>query len=190
MSSKPLDLARVSRAVSHALRHEPWLYELELDDQGWTDVEALLAALRLEQRAWASLGVQHLMAMMESSSKRRYELASGKIRALYGHSMPERLLRVPAAPPERLFHGTAPAVVPDIQKSGLLPMGRQYVHLSTNRDEAVAVGKRKAPVPVILSVRAHDAWKDDVAFYSGNERVWLADRVPWTYIEMDARRQT
>lgn len=183
MTSKPLDLTRVSRTVSHALRHEPWLYELELDDQGWTDVEALLVALRQEQRAWANLGVQDLTAMVESSSKRRYELVGGRIRALYGHSVPERLLKVPAAPPQRLFHGTAPAVVPDIQKNGLLPMGRQYVHLSINRDEAVAVGKRKAPAPVILTVRAHDAWKDGVAFYSGNDRVWLADRVPWTYIE-------
>ena len=190
MSSKPLDLTRVSRTVSHALRHEPWLYELELDDRGWTDVEALLAALRPEQPAWATLGVQDLVAMIESSSKRRYELAGGRIRALYGHSVPERLLKVPAPPPEHLFHGTAPAVVPDIQKGGLLPMGRQYVHLSVSRDEAVAVGRRKAPVPVILSVRAHDAWKDGVAFYSGNERVWLADRVPWTYIEPDARRET
>ncbi|MCX7361341.1 MAG: RNA 2'-phosphotransferase [Alphaproteobacteria bacterium] len=189
MSPKPLDLTRVSRTVSHALRHEPWLYELELDDQGWTDVEALLAALHQEQRAWANLGAQDLTAMIESSSKRRYELIGGKIRALYGHSIPDRLLKMPAAPPQRLFHGTAPEVVPDIRQHGLLPMGRQYVHLSVNRDEAVAVGKRKAPVPVILSVRAHDAWKDGVAFYSGNERVWLADRVPWAYIETDARRE-
>ena len=25
----------LSRAVSHALRHEPWLYELEFDEGGW-----------------------------------------------------------------------------------------------------------------------------------------------------------
>lgn len=30
------DLPKLSRAVSHALRHEPWLYELELDGEGWT----------------------------------------------------------------------------------------------------------------------------------------------------------
>lgn len=40
------DLPKLSRAVSHALRHEPWLYELELDGEGWTSVDDLLQALR------------------------------------------------------------------------------------------------------------------------------------------------
>ena len=46
---------QISRVVSHALRHEPWVYELELDDEGWTDVESLLAALRAESAAWGGL---------------------------------------------------------------------------------------------------------------------------------------
>jgi RNA:NAD 2'-phosphotransferase (TPT1/KptA family) len=45
----------VSRTISHALRHEPWLYELELDDTGWVPVGALLTALRAEKSAWAGL---------------------------------------------------------------------------------------------------------------------------------------
>lgn len=42
MSLSDVDL---SRAVSHALRHEPWLYELELDDEGWVPVDQVLAAV-------------------------------------------------------------------------------------------------------------------------------------------------
>ena len=38
--------ADLSRAVSNARRHEPWLYELELDEEGWAPVDQLLAALR------------------------------------------------------------------------------------------------------------------------------------------------
>jgi RNA:NAD 2'-phosphotransferase (TPT1/KptA family) len=33
------DLLGLSRAVSHALRHEPWLYELELDAE-WQNGDA------------------------------------------------------------------------------------------------------------------------------------------------------
>lgn len=43
-----MGLINLSRAVSHALRHEPWLYELELDEEGWVAVEALTAALQDE----------------------------------------------------------------------------------------------------------------------------------------------
>ena len=36
--------------------------------------------------------------------------------------------------------------------------------------------------PVILTVRAHDAWAAGVAFYAGNDKVWLADHVPPAFL--------
>jgi RNA:NAD 2'-phosphotransferase (TPT1/KptA family) len=108
----------VSRAISHALRHEPWLYELELDDAGWVPVEDLLAALRAEKPAWAALNEGHLVQMMAQAEKQRYEMRDGRIRALYGHSTPQKLLREPAEPPAILFHGTAPKSVALIRKDG------------------------------------------------------------------------
>jgi putative RNA 2'-phosphotransferase len=168
----------LSRAVSHALRHEPWLYELELDEEGWADVGALLTALRQESPAWSDLAEPDLSEMIRASSKQRHEIINGRIRALYGHSLPGKLHKTPAVPPMYLFHGTAPAIEARIRQDGLLPMGRQYVHLSLDRDTAIAVGRRKSPNPIILSVRAADAWKAGIVFYAGNEKVWLADHVP------------
>ena len=179
------DLTHLSRTLSHALRHEPWLYELELDKEGWTPVDAVLAALRQESPAWRDLAEQDLAETIRTSSKRRHEMADGKIRALYGHSVPNKLLKIAAAPPDCLFHGTSPQALAKIQQDGLLPMARQYVHLSTNRENALAVGRRKAPVPVLLSVAAQEASKAGVTFYAGNDKVWLADQVPWTYITVE-----
>jgi putative RNA 2'-phosphotransferase len=178
-----VDAVQLSKTVSHALRHEPWLYELELDDDGWVNVEALLAALRDESPAWRNLTERDLADMIQSSSKQRHELVCGRIRALYGHSLPGRLHRTPAAPPACLFHGTSPVVVASIRRDGLLPMGRQYIHLSTDRETAIAVGRRKSPEPAVLVVKAHAAWQAGLSFYEGNEKVWLADRVPPTFIE-------
>ena len=62
-------------------------------------------------------------------------------------------------------------------------MGRQYVHLSLERETAIAVGRRKSPDPIILVVNAQNAWKAGVAFYTGNEKVWLADHVPPEFID-------
>ena len=136
------DLTDLSRVVSHALRHEPWLYELELDEDGWIGIDALLVALRGERPSWSSLSEQDLVEMIGAASKQRHEIASGRIRALYGHSLPDRLRKERATPPEFLFHGTAPEAVPQIRELGLLPMRRQYVHLSCLRDDAIAVGRR------------------------------------------------
>lgn len=117
----------LSRCMSHALRHEPWIYELELDYDGWTSVESLLGALREQRTEWGELEASDLEGVIEESSKKRHELRDGLIRALYGHSVPGKLRKVPADPPSVLYHGTAPEVVPRISAEGLKPMGRQYV---------------------------------------------------------------
>ncbi|HTV73967.1 MAG TPA: RNA 2'-phosphotransferase [Candidatus Acidoferrales bacterium] len=174
----------LSRALSHALRHEPWLYELELDEEGWADVGATLAALRRESAAWSNLTEFDLAEMIHTSSKQRHELVNGRVRARYGHSLPGKLRRTPALPPPRLFHGTSPAAILKIREGGLLPMGRQYVHLSLDLETAVAVGRRKSNDPIIITVRAEDAWNAGVVFYEGNEKVWLADLVPPEFLDL------
>jgi putative RNA 2'-phosphotransferase len=176
------DLSNLSRAVSHALRHEPWLYELELDDEGWASVESILVAFRKERPDWANLCEADLAGMIESSGKHRHEIEDGRIRALYGHSIAGKLKRTPAIPPDVLYHGTAPDVVPLIQASGLLPMARQYIHLSVDQATAIEVGRRKARNPALLRVLAGKAYADGIRFYEGNEKVWLADAVPPEFI--------
>ena len=171
----------LSRAISHALRHEPWLYELELDVEGWTSIEALVGALRRE-RGWAELTVADVVAMVAAAVKQRHEVREGRIRALYGHSLPGRIALVRREPPAVLFHGTSPSVVEAILGDGLRPMGRQYVHLSVDVETALAVGARKAPVPVVLRVAAVEAAAEGVSFFFGNDRVWLADMVPARFI--------
>jgi putative RNA 2'-phosphotransferase len=176
------DSSDLSRAASHALRHGPWLYELELDDEGWTSVESILVAFRKERPEWANLCEADFARMIESSSKRRHEIKDGRIRAIYGHSLADKLRRTPATPPDALYHGTAPDVVPLIVSSGLLPMGRQYVHLSVDEATALEVGRRKARKPTLLRVLARKAHADGIHFYEGNEKVWLADAVPPEFI--------
>ena len=179
------ELVALSKTLSHALRHAPHEYELELDDEGWVPLPAVLDALRGDREAWRDVGVEDLRRMMAQATKQRFELdeAGGRMRARYGHSVPGKLLRVVAEPPAVLWHGTAPAVAEVILREGLRPMGRQYVHLSVDTATALEVGRRKAGAPVMLRVRAAEAARTGVAFYAGNDKVWLADAVPPGFIE-------
>lgn len=175
-------LIGLSRTISHALRHEPWLYELELGEEGWLEVAALLSALRGQRREWRELTEQDIVRMIEAAEKQRFELRDGRIRALYGHSTAQRLRKMPARPPTVLYHGTSPATATVILAEGLKPMGRQYVHLSADRETAFQVGRRKAREPLILEVAAGQAHAAGVAFYQGNDQVWLADAVPARFL--------
>ncbi len=177
------EYVKLSRVISHALRHEPWLYELELDAEGWVCTDQLLEALRKMRPGWRDLELEDLEDVIRTSSKKRFEIRTGRIRALYGHSLPGKLKRIASPPPEILYHGTSPQAVLKIRTEGLRPMGRQYVHLSMDEATATEVGRRKAPKPVLLRVRALEAFRNGVPFYEGNEKVWLADSVPPQYIE-------
>jgi putative RNA 2'-phosphotransferase len=175
---------RLSKTISHALRHEPWLYELELDDEGWTPIEELLSALRVLNKEWTHLSSEDLKEVVEVCQKKRFELKAEKIRALYGHSTPCRLKKQRGEPPELLYHGTSAKLKEIISQEGLKPMGRHHVHLSTTTQMATEVGRRKSSIPIIFAIKAKKAHQDSIIFYEGNECVWLADFIPPEYIEL------
>lgn len=173
---------KLSKAVSRALRHQPWVYELEIDAEGWTRVDDLLTALRRESAEWVSLELKDLELMIAESSKPRHEIRGPMIRALHGHSFPGRIHIEPSDPPPTLFHGTSFSKVESIRTVGLLPMGRQYVHLSTDAATAVVIGNRKKGETVVLRIDSASASKAGVVFRRSNDLVWLADRIPAKFI--------
>jgi putative RNA 2'-phosphotransferase len=86
-----------------------------------------------------------------------------------------------AKPPTTLFHGTSFDKLGLILSSGLRPMQRQFVHLTTEPTLAHSVGARhgKAHVLIVEAARAHAA---GIEFFKANERFWLAKSVPAEYL--------
>lgn len=173
----------LSKEVSYALRHAPWEYELEMDKNGWVEVNQLLDALHRDEK-WKGIQLSDLVEMIETSEKKRHEIVDGKIRAYYGHSIPMHIKKEKQQPPNELFHGTARRFLENIKNNGLLPMSRQYVHLSIDIETAFQVGKRHDDKPIIFKINALEAWNNDIAFYHRNEKVWLSDNIPFEYIEI------
>lgn len=181
-------LEELSREVSYALRHAPWEYELEMDGEGWVFVGQLLEALRRDKK-WEGIREADLQAMIDNAEKKRHEITDGRIRAFYGHSVPMRIQKEEKMPPDILYHGTARRFLDSIREKGLLPQGRQYVHLSQDVATAESVGKRRDARPCILVIDAKRAWSEGVKFYAGNEKVWLADGIPGKYIVEDGKNE-
>ena len=176
-----MNYTELSKEVSYALRHNPQEYGLVLDDDGWVDIEDLLKALR-KKKKWNKVDVIDLVKIIDESNKKRHEIIDNKIRALYGHSTNKTIIKEKIEPPEFLYHGTARRFLDSIKKNGLTPMKRQYVHLSEDKETAYEVGKRRDSKPVVLKVMAKDAWNNGVAFYLGNDTIWLSDLIPNNYI--------
>lgn len=178
---------KLSRMVSHALRHRPDLYGLELDEAGWVSIDRLVSALARRGREWRGLTAEDLHAMAAGAAKQRYEIRAGRIRAHYGHSTARKIEKAPAKPPEILYHGTTDVALAKIREEGLKPMRRQYVHLSPDRETAAKVAERRTEAPVIVTVLAGLAHADGVAFYHGNDDVWLSEPLAARYLRLPER---
>ena len=187
-------VVELSRILSYVLRHNPWKYNLLLDNGGWTSVDELLIALQLhyDGKHCHHVKIQDLEETIAKSDKVRFELKHGKIRALYGHSYSLRhfaKMHKIAKPPAILYHGTSPYAAKNIMLEGLLPMNRQYVHLSTDKNIAIEVGKRKVALkeerPAIIAISAIEAYDTGLYhFYKATKLVWLTDYIHPNFMEL------
>ncbi len=172
MSSGRDPVARASKRLSFLLRHRPEEIGLELDHEGWAEIDELL---RLDGRLTREL----LHAAVATNDKQRFAVSEDgrRIRARQGHSIDVDLRLEARAPPEELWHGTHPGAVDAIRGDGLRKMARQHVHLSADRDTARRAGGRRGR-PVLLRVAAAAMCAEGHAFYLSENGVWLTDAVP------------
>jgi putative RNA 2'-phosphotransferase len=176
-------LVKISRFISMVLRHKPQTIGLTLDASGWASVDELISGA---QRARVPLTLDLLRQLVAEDDKQRYTFSEDglRIRASQGHSIKVDLELEPIAPPDRLYHGTARRFLDSIQQQGLIAKGRQYVHLSADEATAIKVGRRHGE-PIVLVVKADRMQHDGFRFYRSANGVWLSDRVPVEYLEIN-----
>ena len=66
-----MNYEKLSKEVSYALRHAPWEYELEMDEEGWVDIEQLLNALNIKDK-FKNITQNDLVTMIDKSEKKRH----------------------------------------------------------------------------------------------------------------------
>jgi putative RNA 2'-phosphotransferase len=170
---------KLSKTMSHALRHAPEVYSLTLTPEGFIPVEVL--AQQLSAHFKQEVTETNILSVVAQDSKQRFTVRGPSIRAAQGHSFPVQLGLVPVTPPEVLYHGTVAEFVPSIMKQGLIPGSRQLVHMSAEFNTAVTVGSRRGK-PVILTVNTAAAVASGVEFFQSENQVWLAHAIPPEFI--------
>jgi putative RNA 2'-phosphotransferase len=174
------ELVRYSKFLSLVLRHDPGVAGLQLDREGWADVDRVLAA----SAACGFPGdVAILREVVATNDKRRFAFSADgrKIRARQGHSLVVDLGLAPQRPPQTLYHGTAEHFLASILDLGLQAGKRQYVHLCRDARAATRVGRRHGR-PVVLCVDAASMHRDGHEFFLSENGVWLTTEVPPRYL--------
>ena len=178
-------LTNLSKFLSLILRHKPETVNLSLDSEGYVDISQLISNINSQSDYNITRSTLDHIVTTDSKQRYSYNKTKTKIRANQGHSIPVDLNLTAQIPPEILYHGTAQHSVPYIFASGLKPMSRQYVHLSTSPDIAIKVGKRHCydgEKPVVFIINAAQMYKDNFEFFLSENGVWLTKRIPKKYL--------
>lgn len=173
-------LKQISKFMSLVLRHKPETIGLQLNENGWTDVQELIDKMNA---TGADVTLELINTIVETNDKKRFAFNEDKtmIRASQGHSVEVDLNLNDVQPPELLYHGTVEKFVEAIRIDGLKKMERQHVHLSKDKETAVNVGSRRGK-PFILTIESAKMYADGYKFYLSENEVWLTDEVPVQYI--------
>jgi len=176
----PEQVLRLSKLMTFLLRHQPARFGLTLDAEGFVPLEDLVTAIRPRYPAVTKADILQVVAT-DDADKQRFSVRGQEIRANYGHSTANRIRHVEGTPPESLYHGTTANSLGHIRRHGLLPMGRQYVHLTADLDLALRIGARHGEA-CLVRVDAARAHADGFPFYVASRGLWLVERLPPHYL--------
>lgn len=175
-----------SKYLSYILRHDPSSIGLTLEIGGWVNVDALLSAINGASTNKFNIDLEELKLVVEHDEKGRYSFNDDmtKIRANQGHSVKTLDMEYAEIEPlPILYHGTSRDNYEKILASGgIKHMERQYVHLSTDYDTALKVGKRHGK-PIVLIIDSGMMYRDCCKFYKSENGVYLTDYVDSKYIK-------
>jgi putative RNA 2'-phosphotransferase len=176
------DTKHISKLISYWLRHNPEDGHLAIDDFGWVTIDDLLKALAIKGQIFTFAEIEELS---RSFDKVRWEFSTDStcIRATHGHSIEVILDEKAVEPPAVLYHGTSLNKIEAITKNGLLTMQRHFVHLSSEVDIAISVGKRHGQ-PILVEIDAKWLEEDGWIFYQTSDNVWLTKGIPAKYLSI------
>lgn len=179
-----MDLKKTGVFISLILRHKPDVIGISLDEHGWANVQELISGINKIQGH--SIDMPMLEEIVRTDNKQRYSFNEdrSKIRANQGHSINVDVELKETVPPEKLYHGTGEKYVDSINREGLKPKSRLYVHLSKDVEIAVTVGSRHGKA-VVYTVASGEMYRQGYTFYLSENGVWLTKNVPIDFMKIE-----
>ena len=173
---------QLSKFLALVLRHKADEFNLQLDVDGFVDVDQVWEIIQKRYSNQFSYSDLESIVKGDNHGKKRYEIVDGKIRAMFGHSDVREITYPIVTPPKYLYHGTSQEAIESIKTTGLQAQSRQYVHFTTNLENAKRVANRHSKNTIILQIHALDAHNEGVVFHQPEAEHYLSKHVAPKYI--------
>lgn len=170
------EMERLGRQMAGILRHGK--YDLPMDDRGFVRTRDLISAIKEHNPRMHWLRPHHVVALVETDPKGRYQISGDTIRATYGHTI-DLDLRLPTDNiPDELYYPASEDEAEIILEVGLKPSDRAKVHLSLTYQDAYNAGSVRLDQPVILAIDVDRCFDEGYDIGRAGKTVFLCDQVP------------
>lgn len=176
LSDKELD--SLGRTMAGVLRHFPERYGLDMDEHGFVDLRDFITALQIRNEKFRFLKPHHILGVIETDAKGRYEFRDGRIRATYAHSFEVDLDLPQDNIPTILYFPTTEEETQILLEIGLRPSDRKMVHLSHSYEDAMEAGRVRTDDPIILEVNTEKAIDQGVVIMKAGKTVYVTKETP------------
>jgi putative RNA 2'-phosphotransferase len=184
MPRLPKQLESLARMLTYILGHRPDEFGLVLSEDGFIPIKHLLQSLAAEP-GWGFVRRHHLEQLVGLVSPPAFEIAGEHIRAVSPE--PARLRRDPGeAPPALLYVAIPPKAHARVWEEGLRPPPDRELVLSTTKETAVKLGRRRAPHPILVIVQAQAAARRGIELTGYGEGLYLAPALPRDLLQLPA----
>ena len=181
------EVETLGRTMAGVLRHFPERYGLEMDAHGWVDLRDFLTAVQIRNKRFKFLRPHHVIGLIETDPKGRYQFEDGKIRATYGHSMDIDLDLPTEGIPDVLYYPTTDEESHLLLEAGLRPSDRKMVHLSATFEAAMEAGRVRIQAPVILEIDTKGARAAGTVIMKAGKTVYTTKEVPGEFLKRSQR---
>ncbi len=180
MTRLPRPLEALSRMLSYVLCHRPDEFGLVLSEDGFVSIRKLLQGLAAEP-GWGHVRRHHLEQLAGLCQPPAFEIAGDRIRGL----KPACLRRPPGELPPALLYAAVPAKAhAAVAEQGLRPPPGQELVLAVRPEQALKLGRRRWPAPVLVTVQARAAAQAGIVFQGYGDSLWLTSALPREFLQV------
>ena len=177
--NQKIKVETLSRFLLYILSRRPDEFGLVPDKDGFVKYKELLQAIH-EETGWTYVRQSHINGVLLGKDRPLFQTEHNRIRAL------ERKWRLDLGtpvktPPGVLFIAVRKKAHPVVMEKGLKSHEGGYLVLSSVKNMAMRIGKRRDQKPVLLEVMAGPAEKQKILFYAFGD-LFLSLRIPAGFI--------
>jgi putative RNA 2'-phosphotransferase len=158
-----------------------------MDVHGWVDLRDFITAVQIRNKRFKFLRAHHVIGLVETDPKGRYQFEDGKVRATYGHSKEIDLDLPTEGIPDVLYYPTTEEECHLLLEAGLRPSDRKMVHLSATYEAAMEAGRVRTQNPVILEVDVKAARAGGTVVMKAGKTVYTTKEIAGEFVKRTQR---